>query len=409
MKQKTILITGATGFLGSYITKELLNGGFCLKLLVRRATDHQAKDRFLSELPACTRKEFAHDSPSNRVEIIGGDISKSNLGLSPADYLRLAETVDEVFHCAAATKFNDDKDVLNRTNVMGTEHITCFCMIKKPKRLHYMSTAYVAGKRQGTIFENELEKDQTFNNNYEKSKYDAEKNLAAFAKQHRLPYTVYRPSIVTGDTSTGFTKNYDNIYVFGKGMTGLKNRETRNNGKNHGTTNRSGINQPTQVRIPGDKYSAINLIPVDYAVRAIIAISQQAEGINNTFHIVNPSPPTLGELAEWMKVALGINNIKIVPCHEFQVQPHTLPEKLLLQRIEVFQSYMFGEPYFDSTNTRNLLSGTGIECPLITQELVSRFIQYAIDTNWGKEKTQKKSTQRKETEVLKYSPALNSV
>jgi hypothetical protein len=145
--------------------------------------------------------------------------------------------------------------------------------------------------------------------------------------------------------------------------------------------------RPLSLRIPVDKYGTINLVPIDYVSHAIVAISEQRESINKTFHIVNPSPPTLGELAEWMTVAMDVHRIKIAPMYEFQIQPHTLEEKLFLKGTETFQPYMFGEPYFDSTNTRKLLSGTAIECPLITQELINRFIQYAENTNWGNRKT----------------------
>ncbi|MFN3532873.1 MAG: SDR family oxidoreductase, partial [Candidatus Brocadia sp.] len=199
-----------------------------------------------------------------------------------------------------------------------------------------------------------------------------------------IPTTIYRPSIIVGDSKTGFTHNYDNIYVFGKGLSLLKNYEIRNRHKDAGCSSRNSIGYPPSLRIPGDKHATINLVPVDYVTQAIVAISGQEQSINKTFHIVNPSPPTLGELGEWMTVATGIHRIKIAPMYEFKIRPHSLQEKLFLQGTDVFQPYMFGEPHFDSTNTRTMLSGTGIECPLITQELINRFIQYAIDTNWGK-------------------------
>jgi len=397
MKLKTILITGATGFLGSYITRELFEAGFHLKLLIRNMANAQAKERISEIFPPFATAESVFDVLSDRIEIIDGDITEKYLGLNDQDYLRLSNTVDEVFHCAAATKFyNGSDNTLVHTNVYGTEHIVWFCLSNKPKRLHYISTAYVAGTRRDTVLEHELEKRQSFNNNYEKTKFDAERLLGQFTRQYNIPTTVYRPSIIVGDSKTGFTRNYDNIYVFGKGLSHLKNYEMRNNYKGTRCSSRNGIGHPTSLRIPGDKHGTINLVPVDYVTHAIVAISEQETSINKTFHIVNPSPPTLGELAEWMKVATGVHRVRIVPMYEFQIQPHTLQEKLFLKGTETFQPYMFGEPYFDPTNTRNLLSGTAVDCPLITQELINRFIQYAIDTNWGKKKQiEKKELSRK--------------
>ena len=387
MKYKTILITGATGFLGSYITRELFEAGFHLKLLIRNTANVQAKERISEVFPSFETMGSVFDTLSDRIEIIDGDISQKYLGLNAQNYSRLSDTVDEVFHCAAATKFYDGPDnTLDYTNVNGTEHIGWFCLSSKPKRFHYISTAYVAGTRRDTVFEHELEKRQAFRNNYEKSKFDAERLLMQFTSQYNIPTTIYRPSIIVGDSKTGFTHNYDNIYVFGKGLRHLKNYEIRNNYNETRFHGGSGIGHAASLRIPGDKYGTINLVPVDYVTQAIIAISGQTTSINKSFHLVNPSPPTLGELAEWMAVATGFHSIKIVPIYEFQILPHTIQEKLFLQGTDTFQPYMFGESYFDSTNTKNLLSGTAIECPLITQELINRFIQYAENTNWGKKK-----------------------
>ncbi len=385
MNKKTILITGATGFLGGYITRELFEADFRLILLVRKKAEVKATERLLEIFPAGNPSESVFNTRLDRIEIIEGDISTNRLGIDTDEYVRLAETVDEVFHCAAATKFiNDTSDTLTRTNVLGAEHIALFCIVGKQKRLHYISTAYVAGKRRNKVFENELENDQLFNNNYERSKYDAERAISTYAKRYQIPCTIYRPSIIVGDMKTGYTKNYDNIYVFGKGLIRLKNHEMRMDPQAREIDNWNAVNPFQYLRFPGDKYGTINLVPIDYASRAIVAISQNANSINNTFHIVNPLAPTLGELAEWLKVATGVHRLKIASLHEFQVYPYTIEEKLFLQGTGAFQPYLFGEPYFDSTNTRSLLSSTGIECPMITQEMVSRFIQYAIDTNWGK-------------------------
>lgn len=371
--------------MGSYLTRELFEAGFHLKLLIRNSAHVQAKERISEVFPSIVSTESVFDTLSGRIDIIAGNVSQEYLGLNVKDYSRLSETVDEVFHCAAATKFYEGPDnTLDYTNVNGTKHIGRFCLSNKPKRFHYISTAYVAGTRRDTVFEHELEKRQTFRNNYEKSKFDAERILIQFTSQHNIPTTIYRPSIIVGDSKNGFIHNYDNIYIFGKGLSHLRNYETRNNPKENRFHGGNGIGNSASLRIPGDKHGTINLVPVDYVTQAIIAISGQTNSINKTFHIVNPSPPTLGELAEWMAVAMGFHRIKIVPLYEFQILPHTVQEKLFLQGTDSFQPYMFGESYFDSTNTRNLLSGTSIECPLITQELISRFIQYAENTNWGK-------------------------
>lgn len=407
MKQKTILITGATGFLGSFISRELLDAGFNLVLLIRNSKQMRARERISDVFPLLdTEAKPVSARLSGRVEVVEGDISHKHFGLHARDYSRLSGTVDEVFHCAAATKFHHESDdMLVQTNIYGTEHSAWFCLSGKRKRFHYMSTAYVAGTRRDTIFEYELEKNQTFNNSYEKSKFNAEKLLRQLAARYNIPTTIYRPSIVIGDSRTGVTRNYDNIYVFGKGLHHLKNYETQKN-EDAPRSSKKSLGYSPSLRIPGDKHATINLVPVDYVTQAIVAISRQEQSINKTFQIVNPSPPTLGELAEWMTFATGVHRVRIVPRYEFQIQPETFEEKLFLKGTETFQPYMFGEPYFDSTNTRIMLSGTTIECPFITQEVINRFIQYALDTNWGKKNTLMKENCRtdKLTTTKLYNP-----
>ncbi|MDG6026393.1 MAG: NAD-dependent epimerase/dehydratase family protein [Candidatus Brocadia sp.] len=390
MKRKTMLITGATGFLGSFITRQLFEAGFNLILLIRNSNQVRARDRISEVFPSFedAKTELMSRKLSDRVEIAEGDISQKHFGLQAMEYSRISDAVDEVFHCAAATKFHHESDhMLMQTNVYGTEHLAWFCLSGKRKKLHYISTAYVAGTRRDTVFEHELVKNQTFNNNYEKSKFDAEKLLRQFTAKYNIPATVYRPSIIIGDSRTGVTRNYDNIHVFGRGLHRLKNYETQKSNKDTPRSCKKSAGYPPALRIPGDKHATINLVPVDYVTQAIVAISGQEQSVNKTFQIVNPSPPTLGELAEWMTVATGIHRVSIVPRYEFQMQPETLEEKLFLKGTETFQPYMFGEPYFDSTSTRTMLSGTKIECPLITQEVINRLIQYALDTNWGKKNT----------------------
>lgn len=388
MKRKTILVTGAMGFLGSYITRKLYEEGFQLILLIRGKNNVDATERSLEIFSPYGVSNYETGVLHEGIEIVEGDVSQRCFGLNAWDYLRLAETVDEVFHCAAVIKFDSDsRDTLTRTNVVGTQHVARFCLMRKIKRLHYVSTAYVAGKRRGIVFESELEQNQEFNNNYERSKFDAERELRALNRQYQIPCTVYRPSIIIGDTFTGFTKNFDNIYVFGKCLRRLKELATRNIQRKGADTISS--SHPVSMEIPGDKYGTINLVPVDYVASAIIAISMRRESVNKTFHIVNPSPPTLGELAAWMMTATGFYGIRIAPIFTFQTRKQTLQEKVFLQRIEAFLPYLFGELCFDSSNTRDLLHGTGIECSMITGDFINRCMQYAIEVDWGKKNPSK--------------------
>ncbi|MDO8744725.1 MAG: SDR family oxidoreductase [Candidatus Brocadiaceae bacterium] len=93
-----------------------------------------------------------------------------------------------MFHCAEATQLRKgEDDTLARINVLGTASMSLFCITKRHKRLHYISTAYIAGKRRGVVLEDELDEGQSFNNGYERSKYEAGRSLAVFLGQYRVP------------------------------------------------------------------------------------------------------------------------------------------------------------------------------------------------------------------------------
>ena len=135
----------------------------------------------------------------SNVEIYESDITHNNLGLETEEYSKLCYEVDEVFHCAAVTHFEmQGADEHVAVNIKGTEHVLQFANSGKQKRFHYISTAYVAGKQNCTIYENEMVDEPLFNNEYERSKCVAEQFVVKYAKSNDIPYTIYRPGIIVG-------------------------------------------------------------------------------------------------------------------------------------------------------------------------------------------------------------------
>ena len=102
-------------------------------------------------------------------------------------------------HCAAVTHFEmQGADEHVAVNIKGTEHALQFASSGKRKRFHYVSTAYVAGKQNCTICENEMVGEPQFNNEYERSKFVAEQLVVKYAKSNDITYTIYRPGIIVG-------------------------------------------------------------------------------------------------------------------------------------------------------------------------------------------------------------------
>jgi len=398
-REKIIFVTGSTGFLGSAITRRLLVSGHRLKLLIRKRDNRALTTSFgwegtikelilgnqlneyLPGLGSMTvsrtdSDESLYDLFLSNVEIFEGDITSRDLGLEEEDYKRLCCEVDEAFHCAAATHFeNQCADELVTVNVKGTENMLQFANSGKQKRFHYVSTAYVAGKQNDIVYENELvDEEPQFNNEYEKSKFIAEQFVIKYAKRNEIPYTIYRPSIIVGDSKTGATCKFDNLYTFMKVFFNI-----RNGFVNHESENISDIT----VRVPGIPDALINLVPVDYVADAIVAILKAKESINKIFHIANPDPPELSELRDLLMPIMGIEGIDVKIDGQMEHKRLSVIERLFLRHIKTYYSYLFSRLRFDCRNTQSVLEGTGIICPAITRDLVKVLVDFAISCNWG--------------------------
>ena len=398
---KVILVTGSTGFLGSAITQRLLVSGCKLRLLIRKRENNTSQISFgreslIKELilgneldeysqgqsrvvgDQLNNDKLLHELFFSNVEVYEGDITSSSLGLEKQEYKRLCNEVDEVFHCAAVTHFEmqgADEHVV--VNIKGTENVLQFANSGKQKRLHYISTAYVAGKQNCIIYENKMTSEPLFNNEYERSKFFAEQLVIEYAKSNDIPYTIYRPGIIVGDSRTGATCKFDNLYLFVKVLFNIKNSFIKNKSED--------LDDIT-IRVPGDPDALINLVPIDYVADAIVAILKKRESIGKIYHITNPNPPRLCELRDLVMTLLEINGIDLKIDRELDKQSLSTVEKLFLRQTRSYYSYLLSKLRFDDRSTQEILKGTGVICPTMTKELVAVLIDFAVTHNWGEGK-----------------------
>ncbi|MBV9044635.1 MAG: SDR family oxidoreductase, partial [Alphaproteobacteria bacterium] len=187
----TIVFTGFPGFLGSELLPRLL----------RRAPGDEALCLVQSKFAELARERARG---LDRVKLAEGDIT-APLAIDPTD-------VTEIYHLAAIYDLKVPRELGLRINVDGTRNVLDFAeRCPSLKRLHYISTCYVSGRYDGVFTEDDLEKGQRFNNFYEETKYLAEIDVRARMKQG-LPATIYRPSVVVGDSASGATQKFDGPY-----------------------------------------------------------------------------------------------------------------------------------------------------------------------------------------------------
>jgi amino acid adenylation domain-containing protein/thioester reductase-like protein/non-ribosomal peptide synthase protein (TIGR01720 family) len=205
LEPSRILLTGATGFLGSYLLRELLRQTraqvYCL---IRGESRDEALQR-ISERLQWYFPDDDYDTDLSRVNPIAGDIRSPQLGLSSDEYHQL-RSIDTIFHAAADVRLIGNPRELFETNVAGTRNILALTTEGKAKQLHHISTLSVVGNSTNSpnmsFSENDLDIGQQFNNPYEESKFEAEK-LVKEAVSSGVHAVIYRFGNIAADSITG--------------------------------------------------------------------------------------------------------------------------------------------------------------------------------------------------------------
>ncbi len=334
---ETVFITGFPGFIAGRLVERLATSDTQFFLLVQESFVEKAMKDVLKIADKA-------QLPVKNFTVIQGDITKPNLGMSDADLEVVLRETTDVYHLAAVYDLAVEKELAYSVNVEGTKNVNEIVKkIENLRRYNYISTCYVAGKRDDRIFENELKHDEGFRNYYEETKHFAELEVEKL-KAVNVPVTIYRPSVVCGDSKTGETAKYDGIYYV---ITFL-------------------LRFPEVFRLVnvGNKNVKLNLVPVDFVIEAMTALAKDERAVGKTIAGADPNPVTTKEICD--SIAEAITNKKSVI---------TPPPKL----VETFLSSAFsppltglphsGVPYFfipqtyDTAIADELLAPHGIKCP----------------------------------------------
>ena len=206
----------------------------------------------------------------DNLDVFEGDISQPGLGLNEAAASRVVSSTDEVWHCAASLSFlEEDREDIFRMNVGGTRHVLELVERIPSRRLQHVSTAYIAGNRSDLALETEINVGQSFKNPYEESKCEAEMLIADAHRQGKIAASVYRPSIVIGDSKSGRVTHFHGVYAFIRGLWAALERLRRRMPEG------GLINLP--LRVLGRESTTLNFVPIDYVVDAMVEISRKSE------------------------------------------------------------------------------------------------------------------------------------
>ena len=375
------LLTGATGLVGRYLVRDLLLNGHQLAVVVRPSRRQSPRER-MEEIMQHWERELGRQLP--RPIVLSGDITETGFGLSGEDTAWVKQSCDAIIHSAAILEFYGKDRAAEpwRTNLNGTQNMIDLCRDLEIHDIHYVSTAYVAGYQDDRVMESSLDVGQSFRNDYEESKFMAESLVRAIDFANHV--TVYRPAVIAGDSSTGYTNTYHGIYLYLRLMAlMIPTLPVGPDGKRY---------TPIRMRMTGDERR--NIIPVEWVSAVMCRLFETKEARGLTYHIAPENPITSGQIIEYCGDCF--NSTGATFCGHDEIDPpgpsrdenedQWMFERMYWENAETYAPYERSEYVFDLSN---LIRFTGdIVCPDFDRTVMSRYIEYGNEDRWGKRRTE---------------------
>lgn len=324
-----------TGFPANEIARRVLpelleQGAHVLTLIPERFLDRARE--WLSALPR---------EHQQRTEVLVGDVAALDLGLSGREYLELAARVKVIHHCAAVTYSGAPVSMAERVNVGGTCEVLEFArMARSLDRLVHWSSIGATWDRHGVVAEDELLEPRS--NPISRTRYRAEKLLAK--ARGELPITVLRTSMLVGDSRSGRLARIEGAHLLISAL----------------------LNAPRDLPVlrPAQAYARLQVVPIDYAVDAGLAIAGADDTRGRTFHVIDPAPPTLDEALRTIAELLG------KPCPRGGLPPALTQAMLRLPMVDrlvhaprALLDELARDVRYDDRHARVVLARAGLTCP----------------------------------------------
>ncbi len=341
-------VTGATGFIGKRLVKKLLERkGSVVYFLIRNESEGKVK----------ALREFWGVSAARSIPVFG-DLIEKKLGLSSQDIKPLKGQIDHFFHLAAIYDLGADEASQTAINVEGTRNTVDLACAIDAGHFHHVSSIAAAGLYEGVFREDMFNEAENYEHPYFMTKHESEKIVRTECQQ---PWSVYRPAMVVGDSMTGEMDKVDGPYYFFKLIQRMRQL------------------LPPWMPSIGLEGGRINIVPVDFVVDALAAISHQKDITSRCYHLVDPVGYRVGDVldifskaAHAPKMNLFVNAallgfiprsvtkglMALAPVRRVRnaiMKDLGLPEDML-----TFVNY---PTRFDCRDTLAALKGTGVSCP----------------------------------------------
>jgi NAD(P)-dependent dehydrogenase (short-subunit alcohol dehydrogenase family) len=341
-------VTGATGFIGKRLVRKLLERkGSVVYFLIRKESE--------DKIPAL--REYWGSTAARTVPVFG-DLTSKKLGVSAEDVKKLKGHVDHFHHLAAVYDLSADEESQIAVNIEGTRNTVEFAKAIDAGHFHHVSSIAAAGLYEGVFREDMFDEAENYEHPYFLTKHESEKIVR---KECKVPWSVYRPAMVVGDSRTGEMDKIDGPYYFFKLIQRMRQI------------------LPPWMPAVGLEGGRVNIVPVDFVVDALDHISHKTNIAKQCFHLVDPVGYRVGDVldifsraAHAPKMGLFINaallgfipkSVKkglmaVAPVR--RIRSAVLKDLGLPEDILTFVNY---PTRFDNRDTTAALKGSGIEVP----------------------------------------------
>ena len=340
-------VTGGTGFIGNNLIRLLLKRRGQVYVLVRKES--------IGKLEALKSR---WGKAADKIVPVAGDLTKPFLGIPVAKRRELDGKIDHVFHLAAIYDFKADAASQEMTNIKGTLNVVRFSEAVNAKRFHHVSSIAAAGLYPGVFREDMFDEAIGLENPYFRTKHDSE---GIVRQKCSIPWRIYRPGIVVGDSETGEIDKIDGPYYFFKLIQKMRKA------------------MPAWMPAIGLEGGRLNIVPVDFVVKAMDHIAHKPRLDGKCFHLTDPKPSRIGEVlnifaeaahAPQMTMRLDARLFNYIPAVVKQGLMMLPPTRRITRQIlndlgmpaDVLKFINY-PTRFDSRETEAALKGSGISVP----------------------------------------------
>ncbi|HEY2397693.1 MAG TPA: SDR family oxidoreductase, partial [Solirubrobacteraceae bacterium] len=270
-------VTGATGFIGRRLVERLLEKRQGkVYVLVREASTGRL-DELIERWTMA-----AGASAADRIEPVLGDLRRPLLGVEQDRVTELRGKITHFFHLAAVYDMTAPPEINTAVNVGGTTHAVELARAVEAKHLHHVSSIAVAGEYNGVFTEDMFDEGQRLPSPYHRTKFESERIVR---EQPYVPWRVYRPGIVVGDSKTGQMDKIDGPYYFFKAIQRMRQL------------------LPEWVPLVGVDLGLTNIVPVDWVAGALEHIAHEPGLDHKAFHLTDPRPQRVDDLINELAAA----------------------------------------------------------------------------------------------------------